>query len=89
MVNITQLQSEKTSNMRLSSRIQPLTESLAALATTNHTSDRETVVGHPNYGLERLGLKNLGRIYHNLSVPQLVEHALVRNEGIQIGRAHV
>lgn len=33
------------------------------------------------YGLEALGCKNLGHVYHNLSVPQLVEHALVRREG--------
>lgn len=34
------------------------------------------------YGLESLGLKNLGQAYWNLSVPQLVEHALIRQEGI-------
>ncbi|MGK7899482.1 MAG: phosphoenolpyruvate carboxykinase (ATP), partial [Xenococcus sp. (in: cyanobacteria)] len=35
----------------------------------------------PTYGLEQLGLKNLGRIYRNLSIPQLVERALTRGEG--------
>ncbi|MGH2413903.1 MAG: phosphoenolpyruvate carboxykinase (ATP), partial [Microcystaceae cyanobacterium] len=34
------------------------------------------------FGLEILGMKNLGKIYRNLSVPQLVEHALDRSEGI-------
>ncbi len=34
------------------------------------------------FGLESLGLKNLGHIYRNLSVPQLIEHALARSEGI-------
>jgi phosphoenolpyruvate carboxykinase (ATP) len=34
------------------------------------------------YGLENLGLKNLGQLYRNLSVPQLIEHALVRSEGV-------
>ena len=34
------------------------------------------------YGLESLGLKNLGQIYRNLSVPQLIEHALARSEGV-------
>jgi phosphoenolpyruvate carboxykinase (ATP) len=34
------------------------------------------------YGLKSLGLKNLGHVYWNLSVPQLIEHALVRQEGI-------
>jgi phosphoenolpyruvate carboxykinase (ATP) len=38
-------------------------------------SDRQT------YGLEALGLKNLGRVYRNLPVAQLVEHALIRGEG--------
>ncbi len=33
------------------------------------------------YGLEALGMRNLGRVYRNLSVPQLIEHALARNEG--------
>lgn len=32
--------------------------------------------------LESLGLRNLGRLYWNLSVPQLIEHALARKEGI-------
>ena len=82
MVTITQLQTDNTSSIWLSSRIQPLAESLVALATPTHASDRETFVGHSTYGLERLGLNNLGRVYHNLSVPQLVEHALARNEGI-------
>ncbi len=35
----------------------------------------------PTYGLEALGLKNLGRVYRNLSIPQLVELALARGEG--------
>ncbi|HAX86366.1 MAG TPA: phosphoenolpyruvate carboxykinase (ATP) [Cyanobacteria bacterium UBA11370] len=34
------------------------------------------------YGLESLGLKNLGHIYRNLSVPQLIEKALARGEAI-------
>jgi phosphoenolpyruvate carboxykinase (ATP) len=34
------------------------------------------------YGLESLGLKNLGQIYRNLSVPQLIEHALAHSEGV-------
>ncbi|NKB18278.1 MAG: phosphoenolpyruvate carboxykinase (ATP) [Pseudanabaena sp. CRU_2_10] len=33
------------------------------------------------YGLEDLGLKNLGEVYRNLSVPLLIEHALARQEG--------
>jgi phosphoenolpyruvate carboxykinase (ATP) len=34
------------------------------------------------YGLDVLGMKNLGAVYRNLPVPQLVEHALIRGEGI-------
>ncbi len=36
---------------------------------------------YPTYGLENLGLKNLGCVYRNLSIPQLVECAIVRGEG--------
>lgn len=36
---------------------------------------------YSTYGLEALGLKNLGRVYRNLSVPQLVECALAKGEG--------
>lgn len=33
------------------------------------------------YGLDQLGMTNLGHIYRNLSVSELVEHAIVREEG--------
>lgn len=53
---------------------------------TQSSQEREVVsndqeCNYPTYGLEALGLKNLGRVYHNLSVPQLVEWALARGEG--------
>ena len=35
----------------------------------------------PIYGLETLGLKNLGDIYRNLSIPKLIEVSLARGEG--------
>ncbi|NEP17916.1 MAG: phosphoenolpyruvate carboxykinase (ATP) [Leptolyngbya sp. SIO4C1] len=35
----------------------------------------------PTYGLEALGLENLGQIYRNLPVPVLIEHALFKGEG--------
>ncbi len=38
--------------------------------------------GHLGDGLESLGIKNVGQIYHNLPVPELIEHALRRGEGI-------
>lgn len=34
------------------------------------------------YGLDQLGLRNLGHVYRNLSVPELIEHALRRGEGV-------
>jgi phosphoenolpyruvate carboxykinase (ATP) len=33
-------------------------------------------------GLDHLGMINVGRLYHNLSVPKLVEHAVARGEGV-------
>jgi phosphoenolpyruvate carboxykinase (ATP) len=35
-----------------------------------------------DYGLGSSGLRNLGHVYRNLSVPALVEHALQRGEGL-------
>ena len=39
----------------------------------------------PKFGLETLGLKNLGNVHWNLSVPALYEEAIRRGEG-QVGR---
>lgn len=36
----------------------------------------------PTLGLADLGMQNLHQVYHNLSVAELVEHALMRGEGI-------
>lgn len=38
---------------------------------------------HPDHtiGLVHLGMQNLHQVYHNLSVAELVEHALIRGEG--------
>ena len=55
----------------------PLTQS--SLEREVASNDRECK--YPTYGLEALGLKNLGRVYRNLSIPQLVECALARGEG--------
>ena len=35
----------------------------------------------PKFGLETLGLKNLGNVHWNLSVPALYEEAVRRGEG--------
>jgi phosphoenolpyruvate carboxykinase (ATP) len=55
---------------------------------TNHAVGCSEVIAAPNYsegqdtyGLEELGLKNLGKVHRNLSIPQLVEIALARGEG--------
>lgn len=60
----------------------------------NKLADKEAIVltntgmtvnywrnGH-NYGLEALGMKNLGQVYRNLSAPKLIEHALARAEAV-------
>lgn len=36
----------------------------------------------PLWELDAMGMKNLGHVYHNLSVPALIEHALRRGEGV-------
>lgn len=38
--------------------------------------------GHFTWGLDALGMKNLGNVHHNLPIPELVEHAIQRGEGI-------
>jgi phosphoenolpyruvate carboxykinase (ATP) len=48
----------------------------------NNVATLDQIESQPSYGLELMGLKNLGHIYHNLSVPQLIEHALARGEGM-------
>jgi phosphoenolpyruvate carboxykinase (ATP) len=47
----------------------------------NSPQDKRYTNGQTD-GLESLGLKNLGQVYWNLSVPQLIEHSIVRQEGI-------
>lgn len=34
------------------------------------------------YGLNLLGIKNINHVYRNLSVPELIEHALAKGEGV-------
>lgn len=47
----------------------------------NSSQDRNQSNGKTS-GLESLGLKNLGQVYWNLAVPQLIEHSIVRQEGM-------
>ena len=44
-------------------------------------ASKESKFNYSTYGLEALGLKNLKRVYRNLSIPQLVERAIVQKEG--------
>jgi phosphoenolpyruvate carboxykinase (ATP) len=59
----------------------PLPDRGEALISANYYNDLE-LIHHPTYDLEKLGMKNLGRVYRNLSVPQLVEQAIERHEGV-------
>ena len=45
------------------------------------TQDNETS-NSKTYGLESLGIKNVGQLYRNLSVPELIEHTLTQREGV-------
>jgi phosphoenolpyruvate carboxykinase (ATP) len=47
-----------------------------------HLTDGELWHSYLMRELEILGMRNLGRVYRNLSVAQLVEHALAKGEGI-------
>lgn len=47
----------------------------------NSSQDKNQLNGKTP-GLESLGMKNLGQVYWNLPVPQLIEHSIVRQEGI-------
>jgi phosphoenolpyruvate carboxykinase (ATP) len=53
---------------------------------THYTSDTllvpESLTINPIYGLTELGMKNVGQVYRNLSVAELVEHAIQRGEGV-------
>jgi|JI71714BRNA_FD_contig_21_4612783_length_2014_multi_12_in_0_out_0_1 phosphoenolpyruvate carboxykinase (ATP) len=53
-------------------------------ALINSTPDVGIRYGHTKetYGLDQLGMKNLGQVYRNLPIATLVEHALARTEGI-------
>ena len=82
MVNISQLQGDTAQNLRLTNRIQSLTEGRGTLKVPSNLSETEALASLSTYGLEELGIQNIGRVYRNLSVAQLVEHALTRGEGV-------
>lgn len=51
----------------------------AKLDDTIDTRERQNSL---TFGLEALGMKNLGHVHRNIPVPVLIEHALVRGEGV-------
>ncbi|MGK7874807.1 MAG: phosphoenolpyruvate carboxykinase (ATP) [Xenococcaceae cyanobacterium] len=81
MVNQTNLQNDVYQNLLTSQETQYPIDRDRAIAPPNQLIDGETWPSRPTYGLETLRMKNLGQVYRNLSVPQLVEHALARGEG--------
>ena len=48
----------------------------------NHPWRSYREAGHYLWGLEQMGMTNLGNVYHNLSVAELIEHAIQKGEGI-------
>jgi len=53
-----------------------------ALATMKENVSNDRAPTTRTFGLEHWGMKNIGNVYRNLSVPKLVEHALARAEGV-------
>ncbi len=62
--------------------INSLGETALAHKGTAGASDSLSAISRPIYGLESLGMRNLGHVYRNLSVSLLIEHALARTEGV-------
>lgn len=62
--------------------INSLGETALAHKGTAGASDSLSAISCPIYGLESLGMRNLGHVYRNLSVSLLIEHALARTEGV-------
>ncbi|MEA5532599.1 phosphoenolpyruvate carboxykinase (ATP) [Crocosphaera sp. XPORK-15E] len=79
MVNLGSPKSAFSSHNLLSSY--PLTHNTEALENYRTTNESEEALIRPTYGLESLGIYNVGWVYRNLSVAQLVEHAIMRGEG--------
>jgi phosphoenolpyruvate carboxykinase (ATP) len=78
MVNLTQLPGNGWQSMYF----MPQREYNDAIAYTNHSNECELWYGNLVRDLENLGMRNLGRLYRNLSVTQLVEIAIAKGEGV-------
>ncbi len=81
MVNFKHLQSPGAQNWRPQQPSQSPVDSLRAGAPPKRFAPTQQQREGSNYGLEALGMKNLGQVYWNLPVSELVERALVRGEG--------
>ncbi|MGK7873650.1 MAG: phosphoenolpyruvate carboxykinase (ATP), partial [Xenococcaceae cyanobacterium] len=81
MVNFKHLQSHGAQNLLPQLPSQSPVDSKCADAPTKRFVPPQQQHEGPNYGLEALGMKNLGQVYRNLPVSELVERALVRGEG--------
>lgn len=83
MVNLQQLQSDTAQELLFSgqSRTNHPVGCSDATTPSNYYSEGDSF-HHAVYGLEQLGMRNLGKVHRNLSIPQLVERALARGEGV-------
>nr|WP_063820751.1 phosphoenolpyruvate carboxykinase (ATP) [Gloeothece verrucosa] len=83
MVNLQQLHSDSEQPFTKTgqSKTNHLVGCSTAITPPTYIVEKESL-HHPTYGLEALGMKNLANVYRNLSVPQLVEQALARREGV-------
>ncbi len=81
MENINTLGSNGDASLYTSPATQHHLDRQRASATPKDSNGTNSWYSSSTYGLEDLGMKNLGQIYRNLSVPQLVERALARGEG--------
>ena len=64
-----------------SKKISPNISTIQSSLEQQVPSKKQAECNRTIHGLEALGLKNLGCVYRNLSIPQLVEFALARGEG--------
>lgn len=60
--------------------VQTPTKPIAATESEGHS--KAPHLCPPYYGLEELGFLNMKKVYRNLAVPKLLEHALARKEGV-------
>lgn len=87
------MSTDKESNFHLA--YQNVYHEISVSNLIKHTlADKEALIHSPTglevhywqpgktHDLEELGMKNLGNVYRNLSVPKLIEHALARAEGV-------